>query len=76
MVAPRKEGKNVLVLVCLPQRYVSVTGLQGDVRAHADLRCSLMRPLCGGLTMDMKQGPITGTLGQMGLGNAEVYKLE
>lgn len=35
-----------------------------------------MRPLCGGLTMDMKQGPITGTLGQMGLTNAEVYKLE
>lgn len=37
---------------------------------------SLMRPLCGGLTIDMKQGPVTGTLGEMGLTNAEVYKLE
>jgi len=35
-----------------------------------------MRPLCGGLTIDMKQGPILGTLGQMGLTNTEVYKLE
>jgi hypothetical protein len=35
-----------------------------------------MRPLCGGLTIDMKHGDISGTLGQMGLTNGEVYKLE
>ncbi|KAK8864290.1 hypothetical protein IAR55_001536 [Kwoniella newhampshirensis] len=36
----------------------------------------LMRPLCGGMTPNLGQGPITGVLAELGLTNAQVWKLE
>ncbi|WWC61754.1 uncharacterized protein I303_104339 [Kwoniella dejecticola CBS 10117] len=36
----------------------------------------LMRPLCGNMTPNLDQGPITGILGEMGLTNEQVWKLE
>lgn len=35
-----------------------------------------MRPLCGPLTIRLEQGPVTGLLAELGLTNAEVWKLE
>ncbi|RSH83740.1 hypothetical protein EHS25_005355 [Saitozyma podzolica] len=37
---------------------------------------TLMRPLCGPLTIRLEQGPVTGLLAELGLSNAEVWKLE
>ncbi|GFZ44080.1 hypothetical protein JCM24511_01801 [Saitozyma sp. JCM 24511] len=37
---------------------------------------TLMRPLCGPLTIRLEQGPVTGLLAELGLTNAEVWKLE
>ncbi|WRT66240.1 uncharacterized protein IL334_003193 [Kwoniella shivajii] len=36
----------------------------------------LMRPLCGDMTPNLGQGPITGILGELGLTNDNVWKLE
>ncbi|UOH79193.1 hypothetical protein LQV05_000183 [Cryptococcus neoformans] len=36
----------------------------------------LMRPLCGGMTRNLDQGPVTGVLRELGLGSKQVYKLE
>lgn len=36
----------------------------------------LMRPLCGGMTRNLDQGPVTGLLRELGLGSKQVYKLE
>ncbi|RXK40118.1 hypothetical protein M231_02575 [Tremella mesenterica] len=36
----------------------------------------LMRPLCGLLGPNLEQGPITGILGELGLDNRHVWKLE
>ncbi|OXG97664.1 hypothetical protein C345_01011 [Cryptococcus neoformans A2-102-5] len=36
----------------------------------------LMRPLCGGMTRNLDQGPVTGVLKELGLGSKQVYKLE
>ncbi|WVQ72621.1 hypothetical protein IAR50_002179 [Cryptococcus sp. DSM 104548] len=36
----------------------------------------LMRPLCGGMTPNLDQGPVTGVLRDLGLSSRQVYKLE
>ncbi|WWD17413.1 hypothetical protein CI109_101854 [Kwoniella shandongensis] len=36
----------------------------------------LMRPLCGSMTPNLGQGPITGVLAELGLTNQQVWKLE
>ncbi|WVW83779.1 hypothetical protein I302_105800 [Kwoniella bestiolae CBS 10118] len=36
----------------------------------------LMRPLCGSMLPNLDQGPVTGLLGELGLTNKEVWKLE
>ncbi|WVR07165.1 hypothetical protein IAU60_004206 [Kwoniella sp. DSM 27419] len=37
---------------------------------------ALMRPLCGGMTPNLDQGPLTGTLAELGLKSDQVWKLE
>jgi hypothetical protein len=43
---------------------------------YTQLTHRMMRPLCGNLTINLQQGPITGLLGEMGLTDREVWKLE
>lgn len=38
--------------------------------------CRLMRPLCGNLTLNLEQGPVTGMLADMGLNKSQVWKLQ
>lgn len=35
-----------------------------------------MRPLCGPLTPNLQQGPLTGMLAELGLDGSQVWKLE
>ncbi|WWC94057.1 hypothetical protein V866_000895 [Kwoniella sp. B9012] len=65
-------------------KQVIVNALQHESKSDKDqkvlvLIClppMLMRPLCGSMTPNLGQGPITGILGELGLTNKQVWKLE
>ncbi|KAK6910229.1 hypothetical protein I203_104261 [Kwoniella mangroviensis CBS 8507] len=65
-------------------KQVIVNSLQHETKSNKDQRVlvliclppMLMRPLCGSMTPNLGQGPITGILGELGLTNKQVWKLE
>ncbi|WWC89447.1 uncharacterized protein L201_004371 [Kwoniella dendrophila CBS 6074] len=52
------------------------TGKEERIMVLICLPPMLMRPLCGNIRPNLSQGPITGVLGELGLTNDQVWKLE